>query len=74
MMFPSNCKAWGSIPRDNMGYVDAMAVEYVSNFFFKFSFLINPQLFQTHLSPTLDTSYTEGQKIRVLVLRISIPC
>jgi len=60
-MFPSNCEASGSIPGDNMGYVDAMAVEYVSLQIFKFSFLIKPQLFQTHLSPTLDISYTEGQ-------------
>jgi len=29
-MFPSNCKASGSIQGDIMGYVDAMAVEYVS--------------------------------------------
>jgi hypothetical protein len=58
-MFPRNCKASGSIPGHNMGYVDAMAV--VSLQIFKFSFLINPQMFQTHLSPTFDTSYTEGQ-------------
>jgi len=60
-MFPSNCKASGSIPGDKMWYVDVMAVEYVSLKIFKFSFLINPQLFQTHLSPTLDMSYTERQ-------------
>jgi hypothetical protein len=31
-MFPSNCKASGSIPGDNMGYVDAMVVEFLSKF------------------------------------------
>jgi hypothetical protein len=60
-MFPNNCKASGSIPGNNTGFVDAMAVEYVSLQIFKFSFLINPQLFQTHLSPTLDISYKQGQ-------------